>query len=150
MQGDLHTGCCRAIAAIVAFGVAQGCAASKTRNYIDDHDGSAGSAGAGTAGAAGNGGHAGSLGAAGSSTTDASFDGRGGGSFEGGLTDAGCFTSCAAAGKNCGIISDGCSGTLDCGKCVAPLTCGGSGVENVCGCVKTTCAAEGKNCGSIV
>src|SRR5262249_10569601 len=62
-------------------------------------------------------------------------------------------TTCAAAGKNCGTIPDGCGGTLTCGVCVAPQTCGGAGVANVCGvppvCTPTTCAAQGKNCGTI-
>src|SRR5207244_9689704 len=42
-------------------------------------------------------------------------------------------TTCAAQGKNCGTISDGCGGTLTCGVCTAPQTCGGGGVANVCG-----------------
>jgi peptidoglycan/xylan/chitin deacetylase (PgdA/CDA1 family) len=58
-------------------------------------------------------------------------------------------TTCAAQGKNCGSISDGCTGTLNCGSCTSPQTCGGSGTANVCGCTPTTCAAQGKNCGSI-
>jgi hypothetical protein len=58
-------------------------------------------------------------------------------------------TTCAAAGKNCGSLSDGCGGTLDCGACTAPQTCGGGGTANVCGCTPTTCAAAGANCGSI-
>src|SRR5205823_8468457 len=54
-------------------------------------------------------------------------------------------TTCAAQGKNCGTISNGCGGTLTCGSCTAPQTCGG-GVANVCGggCTPTTCAAQGK------
>ncbi len=63
----------------------------------------------------------------------------------------GTCTTCAAEGKNCGTISDGCGGTLDCGTCtVSGETCGGGGVANVCGgntC--TTCAAQGAECGSI-
>jgi len=59
-------------------------------------------------------------------------------------------TTCAAQGKNCGTISDGCGNTLNCGDaCAAPQTCGGGGVANVCGCTPTTCAAQGKNCGQI-
>src|SRR5207247_1290616 len=59
-------------------------------------------------------------------------------------------TTCAAQGKNCGTISNGCGGTLTCGACTAPQTCGGGGVANVCGtCTPTTCAAQGKNCGAI-
>src|SRR5206468_2119321 len=42
-------------------------------------------------------------------------------------------TSCFAQGKNCGTISDGCGGTLTCGVCTAPQTCGGGGLANVCG-----------------
>lgn len=42
-------------------------------------------------------------------------------------------TTCAAAGKNCGTLSDGCGGTLSCGGCTSPQTCGGGGVPNVCG-----------------
>lgn len=62
-------------------------------------------------------------------------------------------TTCAAQGADCGTISDGCGGTLTCGTCTAPSTCGGDGVPNVCSavstCVPTTCAAEGATCGSI-
>ena len=59
-------------------------------------------------------------------------------------------TTCAARGKNCGTIPDGCGGTLTCGICTAPNTCGGAGVANVCGvCTPTTCAALGKNCGTV-
>src|SRR5262249_34707070 len=56
------------------------------------------------------------------------------------------------AAENCGSIADGCGGTLNCGTCTAPQTCGGGGVANVCGaaaCTPTTCAAQGKNCGTI-
>lgn len=42
-------------------------------------------------------------------------------------------TTCATQGKNCGSIPDGCGATLACGTCVAPATCGGAGVVNVCG-----------------
>lgn len=41
--------------------------------------------------------------------------------------------TCSSQGKNCGSLSDGCGGTLDCGSCAAPATCGGSGIANVCG-----------------
>jgi len=59
-------------------------------------------------------------------------------------------TTCTAQGKNCGTISDGCGGTLNCGStCPANQTCGGGGTANVCGCTPTTCAAQGKNCGMI-
>ena len=42
-------------------------------------------------------------------------------------------TTCAAQGKNCGTILDGCGGTLTCGTCTAPQICGGGGTANVCG-----------------
>jgi endo-1,4-beta-D-glucanase Y len=42
-------------------------------------------------------------------------------------------TTCAAQGKNCGSIPDGCGTTLTCGSCTAPQTCGGGGTANVCG-----------------
>jgi len=61
-------------------------------------------------------------------------------------------TSCAAQGKNCGSIDNGCGSPLNCGSCSAPLTCGGGGAANVCGagtCTPTSCAAQGKNCGTI-
>ena len=42
-------------------------------------------------------------------------------------------TTCAAQGKNCGTISNGCGGALSCGTCSGSQTCGGGGVANVCG-----------------
>jgi hypothetical protein len=45
-------------------------------------------------------------------------------------------TTCAAAGAECGPYPDGCGGLLSCGTCVAPTTCGGSGVPNKCGGVR--------------
>jgi hypothetical protein len=41
-------------------------------------------------------------------------------------------TTCAAQGKNCGTISDGCSGTLACGTCTSPEVCGIGAEPNVC------------------
>ncbi|MDP1826998.1 MAG: hypothetical protein Q8L48_27235 [Archangium sp.] len=60
-------------------------------------------------------------------------------------------TSCAFAGRNCGSISDGCGGMLDCGTCPSPQICGGRGQANICAqpCTPTTCAAQGKTCGTI-
>lgn len=54
-------------------------------------------------------------------------------------------TTCAAQGKNCGSISDGCGETLSCGTCGSGLAC----TNNVCSCQPTTCAAQGKSCGVI-
>ncbi|HTS82492.1 MAG TPA: choice-of-anchor X domain-containing protein [Myxococcaceae bacterium] len=45
-------------------------------------------------------------------------------------------TTCAAKGATCGSISDGCSGTLQCGSCATGLACGtgsNNSVANVCG-----------------
>jgi hypothetical protein len=49
------------------------------------------------------------------------------------VTPASCVpTTCAAQGKNCGTIPDGCGGTLTCGTCSGSQTCGGGGVPNMC------------------
>ncbi|HXS29818.1 MAG TPA: hypothetical protein VN755_03200, partial [Steroidobacteraceae bacterium] len=57
----------------------------------------------------------------------------------------------AACGTTCGPISDGCSGSVDCGGCTAPQTCGGGGVASQCGapvCQPRTCQDLGFNCGT--
>jgi len=41
--------------------------------------------------------------------------------------------SCASQAKNCGSVSDGCGGTLNCGVCSAGQSCGGGGIANLCG-----------------
>jgi hypothetical protein len=41
--------------------------------------------------------------------------------------------TCGQLGVNCGTAGDGCGGTLNCGACTAPATCGGGGMTNVCG-----------------
>lgn len=41
--------------------------------------------------------------------------------------------TCLSAAKSCGTLDDGCGGTVKCGSCTAPATCGGGGVANVCG-----------------
>ena len=60
--------------------------------------------------------------------------------------------TCAALGKDCGPLADGCGDVLDCGTCGGGKSCGGGGVENVCGigtCQRTTCSAIGlKYCGT--
>jgi peptidoglycan/xylan/chitin deacetylase (PgdA/CDA1 family) len=64
-------------------------------------------------------------------------------------TGTGCApTTCSAQGKNCGSISDGCGGTLNCGACPSGQTCSSANVCQV-SCTPTTCSAQGKNCGSI-
>ncbi len=61
--------------------------------------------------------------------------------------------NCSSLGKNCGTVSDGCGKIINCGTCILPATCGGSGVSNVCGCTAETniqfCSRLGKNCGSV-
>jgi hypothetical protein len=49
---------------------------------------------------------------------------------------------CQDQGKNCGDIPDGHGGTVNCGTCSSPDTCGGSSVPNVCGCTPQTCAGH--------
>ncbi len=41
--------------------------------------------------------------------------------------------ACGTPGIACGAAADGCGGTLDCGACAAPATCGGGGVAGQCG-----------------
>lgn len=57
--------------------------------------------------------------------------------------------TCQQLGFDCGeVASDGCGGTLNCGTCVAPSTCGGGGKANVCGCMpRTQCTFEEGECG---
>lgn len=51
-------------------------------------------------------------------------------------------TTCAAEGKNCGTIPDGCGGELNCGEtCPNFETCGAGGEPNVC-----SCRPEGTPC----
>ncbi|MGM0576650.1 MAG: hypothetical protein ACQEXJ_13055 [Myxococcota bacterium] len=59
--------------------------------------------------------------------------------------DAACIpTTCDAEGANCGVVDDGCGGTMSCGLCSPLNECGGGGTPNVCGC---TPDCEGKSCG---
>lgn len=64
------------------------------------------------------------------------------------LTVANCGPS------QCGVIPDGCGGTVDCGtsKCTAGQVCGGAGQANLCAappCTPLTACPAGLNCGSI-
>jgi hypothetical protein len=56
----------------------------------------------------------------------------------------------ACLGK-CGSVPNGCGGMHACGSCTSPETCGGGGIDNVCGCTNTpkVTACAGKNCGSV-
>ncbi len=75
-----------------------------------------------------------------SSSEDWTWDGKGLDNDGDGLRDKadpdckGCGTpTCASLGKNCGVVAVSCGGTLDCGYCNWPLSCGGGGKVNVCG-----------------
>lgn len=60
--------------------------------------------------------------------------------------------TCGSQGARCGVTIDGCGGTLHCGECTAPETCGGGGIPLVCGqavCTPATCASLGKSCGAV-
>jgi hypothetical protein len=46
--------------------------------------------------------------------------------------------TCATANANCGLIGDGCGGTVNCGTCTSPDICGGGGVPSQCGGGTTT------------
>jgi hypothetical protein len=53
---------------------------------------------------------------------------------------------------NCGTQANGCGGSLNCGTCTPPETCGGGGSPGVCGnggCVPLTACPNGENCGTI-
>jgi hypothetical protein len=60
------------------------------------------------------------------------------------------LTACPA-GATCGIIPDGCGGTVDCGgaPCESPQTCGGGGTPNQCGCSPLKACSAGQSCGSV-
>jgi hypothetical protein len=59
--------------------------------------------------------------------------------------------SCGQLGYGCGLQSDGCGGSQDCGACGPGTFCGGGGTPGVCGvatCVPRTCAQQGVECGA--
>ena len=60
--------------------------------------------------------------------------------------------TCENQNAACGVVGDGCGGTIDCGGCNADESCGGGGVPNQCGapaCTPRTCADVSANCGII-
>jgi hypothetical protein len=75
---------------------------------------------------------------------------------DGAVVDAGppaCVPkTCQQLNATCGSLGDGCGGTLDCGTCNAPQTCGGGGTPNACGgssgCVPKTCQQLNATCGA--
>ena len=81
----------------------------------------------------------------------------GGGGVNGqcGMPDAAVCTplTCAEQNITCGTAGDGCGGSLNCGGCKAPQTCGGGGVAGQCGypdggaCIPVNCADQGITCG---
>ncbi len=67
-----------------------------------------------------------------------------------GIGFAGCVkATCASTGANCGTIFDGCGGTISCGSCSAPATCGGGGQANVCGCSQKWTTEQADSVGQV-
>ena len=58
---------------------------------------------------------------------------------------------CNDMGAECGLISDGCGETLDCGECPDGTACGGGGEPNICGggCEPLSCDDHGADCGIV-
>lgn len=59
--------------------------------------------------------------------------------------------TCEEAGAECGLLGDGCGGSLSCGDCLGTEVCG-SGLANRCSpppCERRSCASVGASCGSI-
>ena len=58
--------------------------------------------------------------------------------------------ACADRGNQCGFVTDGCGGTVDCGGCVTGKECATGGVANRCTAIEpnTVCADQGRVCGS--
>jgi len=58
--------------------------------------------------------------------------------------------ACANAGANCGLQSNGCSGTVDCGTCPSGQSCGGGGTPNQCGAPNVPpCVPNGESCAEL-
>lgn len=61
--------------------------------------------------------------------------------------------SCTDLAVTCGMVGDGCGGSVSCGNCTDGGTCGGGGQANVCGglapCQPQTCAQLNKTCGQV-
>src|SRR6185295_14983658 len=57
--------------------------------------------------------------------------------------------TCQTAQAECGLIGDGCGGTVDCKQCAPPQVCGGGGPSKCggTGCTPTTCALLDVACG---
>ncbi|MFH0901714.1 MAG: SUMF1/EgtB/PvdO family nonheme iron enzyme [Pseudomonadota bacterium] len=71
-----------------------------------------------------------------------------GGAADSSAADGWCQpTTCKEQGKNCGTIFDGCGGTLNCGDCTSPESCGGGGIANECGLPPPSCMGLALTCG---
>ncbi len=126
--------------AMIAVGLVAGPGCNCGGSTGTPNGGDGGTSGGSSGGASGSssGGHG---------STGGSSSGSSGGSSGCGLR------TCQSAHANCGPIGDGCSGSLDCGSCVPPETCGGGGKPSVCGgdggCIPKSCASAGANCGPL-
>jgi prepilin-type N-terminal cleavage/methylation domain-containing protein len=67
--------------------------------------------------------------------------------------DDGCLGTCSALNSSMSACLNGVPRCGDAPACLAPFTCGGGGVSNVCGCISETdsaiCSRLAKNCGSV-
>ena len=70
--------------------------------------------------------------------------------YAGIVVSATAATTCPA-GDNCSTVANGCGGSVNCGTCTAPQTCGGGTPSNAneCGCTPITTCPAGDNCGTI-
>ncbi|MBA2663173.1 MAG: carboxypeptidase regulatory-like domain-containing protein [Bradymonadaceae bacterium] len=58
--------------------------------------------------------------------------------------------TCSELGAECGMLPDGCGGTITCEGCDDPEVCGGGGVANMCECLELSCADHnGAKCGTV-
>jgi hypothetical protein len=61
--------------------------------------------------------------------------------------------TCDQLAANCGFVQAGCNVVVDCGGCTDPETCGGGGLDHVCGCTPRTtsqvCTLAASDCGHI-
>ena len=57
--------------------------------------------------------------------------------------------TCQSLGRQCGSVSDGCGGTLNCGTCSGGLSCGGGGTPGVCGTTPAACTPGSWNLNTV-
>jgi hypothetical protein len=86
------------------------------------------------------------------SSTESAYDtcGGGGTKFVCGCTPATCDSLSSERGvRVCGMVADGCGGTIECGNaCTGADTCGGGPAANQCGCTPNLNPCAGKECGT--